>query len=53
MIAVGLVFVVALVIGIKAFSDKKKRQDQQDFNPGANYQRNYGDFDDHYKKGGK
>ena len=53
MIAVGLVFVVALVIGIKAFSDKKRRQDQQDFNPGANYQRNYGDFDDHYKKGGK
>ena len=53
LIVVGLVFVAALVVGIKLVSDKKKQKDQQDFNPGANYQKNYGDFDDHYKKGGK
>ena len=53
LIAVGLVFVVALAIGVKVIRDKKKRQDQQDFNHGANYQSNFGDFDDYYKKGGK
>lgn len=53
LVVVGFAFVVAMIVGIKLLSDKKKQRDQQDFNPGANYQRNYGDFDDHYKKGGK
>ena len=53
LIIVGIVFVVALIFGVKAVSNKKKRRDQQDFNSGGNYQRDYGDFDDYYKKGGR
>ena len=51
LIAVGLIFVAAFVIGIKVIRDKKKRRDQQDFNPGGSYQRNYSDFDSYYEKG--